>query len=555
MKQKKKFLVLISLFTGIYLFYLGLNKFNSYLDLTNDKRYTLASSSHKLLDQLNQPLRIDIFLGGELPPQYKRLRSELETLLNQITHHNKWVYFEFIDPFEGQEENDELIQSLYQYGLAPEIDINQESQSTERTLVVPWMILNQDKKSVRVSLLQKSLGDTAQGRIEKSIQQLEYQLFDGIHQLLVTHKKRIAVIRSHKTSDDIKITNLLQGLIAYYNIAPFDLKALAEQPEKTLSNLLRFDLLIISNPKEPFTAQERFMLDQYTQAGKSSLFFIDAIQVANDSLFSLKGESVAYPSSSGLEELFFKFGLRLNQDLVQDLYCASIVLAQGENEQTNYIPYLWPYYPLAKTNSDHPIGKAVGNVLQRFVSSIDTLPSKLKRIPLVSTSPLSKILSPPLIVSLSEANKPLAPNEFKANSALTGVIVEGHFPALYENRINPFKWQRITHDKAAKIALFSDGNFAENQIDKGNPLELGYDKWTNNLYANKTLINNTVHYLLQNDERLSLRSKGFEMAFLDPVKLIDDQFKIRVFVFGIPLFILALSAFVAFYYRKNRFGQ
>ena len=199
-----------------------------------------------------------------------------------------------------------MIEELYRYGLAPEVEIDQESQSTEQTIVVPWMILNvQDNhslesKSIRVSLLQKNLGDTAEQRMEQSIQQLEYNLTDGLHRLFLKDKKSIAVISSHKGSADIQLASLLQSLTPYYRLASFDLKAFPAQPAKTLENLSRFDLIFIANPTERFSTQEKFMLDQYTQQGGNSLFLIDPVTIAQDSLFSLKGDAVAFPAELGL---------------------------------------------------------------------------------------------------------------------------------------------------------------------------------------------------------------------------------------------------------------
>ena len=168
------------------------------------------------------------------------------------------------------------------------------------------MILNSSKKSVRVSLLQKNLGDSKELRIEQSIQQLEYHLLDGIHQLTIEEKKKIAVLNSHGTSKDQLLVSFLQDLLPYYNIASFDLKAFPEEPQKTMENLQRFDLLFVSNPTEDFSVTEKYMLDQFTQNGKSSLFLVNPVNVSSDSLFLTKGDAVAYPANNELDELFFK---------------------------------------------------------------------------------------------------------------------------------------------------------------------------------------------------------------------------------------------------------
>ena len=530
-------------------------------DLTLDQRYTLSENTIEIVEGVKQPIIIDVMLGGNLPANYQRLRTELTELLKQVNHQNEFVQYNFVDPFEGVENKEGLIEELYSFGLAPEIEIDQESQSTEQTIVVPWIILNiQDNtslesKSIRVPLLQKNLGDTPEQRVEQSIQQLEYNLTDGLHRLFLKNKKSIAVVSSHKGSIDLQLASLLQSLTPYYRLASFDLKAFPAQPAKTLENLNRFDLLFIANPTEQFTNQEKFMLDQYTQQGGNSLYLIDPITIARDSLFSIQGDAVAFPTDLGLEELFFKYGVRLNRDIVTDLFSAPIVLAQGENASSEYRPYPWVYHPLVEPTPDHPIGSAVGNVLQQFVSSIDTLKNQVNKTVLLTSSKRSKLRKPPFVIALEEATKPLKPSLFDEESKITGVLLEGSFPSLFQNRISPFEWDKITDTRTAKIAIFSDGNMAENQLDKGNPLELGYDKWTNNLYANKQFLQNTVHYLMGEDKRLILRSKEIRLAFLDQKLVREEKQRLQTKVFALPLALLAFVGFICGVLRRKAYRQ
>ena len=539
----------------------ALSFINLQWDLTLDQRYTLSENTVEIVEGVKQPIIIDVMLGGNLPANYQRLRTELTVLLKQVNHQNEFVQYNFVDPFEGVENKEGLIEELYRFGLAPEIEIDQESQSTEQTIVVPWMILNiQDNtslesKSIRVPLLQKNLGDTPEQRVEQSIQQLEYNLTDGLHRLFLKNKKSIAVVSSHKGSSDLQLASLLQSLTPYYRLASFDLKAFPAQPAKTLENLNRFDLLFIANPTEQFTNQEKFMLDQYTQQGGNSLYLIDPITIARDSLFSIQGDAVAFPTDLGLEELFFKYGVRLNRDIVTDLFSAPIVLAQGENASSEYRPYPWVYHPLVEPTPDHPIGSAVGNVLQQFVSSIDTLKNQVNKTVLLTSSKRSKLRKPPFVIALEEATKPLKPSLFDEESKITGVLLEGSFPSLFQNRISPFEWDKITDTRTAKIAIFSDGNMAENQLDKGNPLELGYDKWTNNLYANKQFLQNTVHYLMGEDKRLILRSKEIRLAFLDQTLVREEKQRLQTKVFALPLALLAFVGFICGVLRRKAYRQ
>jgi len=523
-------------------------------DLTSDHRYSLSNPSKEFIKSIDQPIRIDVFLNGKLPQEYQRLRSETEVILQSITAQNDRFYYEFIDPFKGSDDVEQLLEEMNQYGLFPGLVVERENQAVEQSYVFPWMLLNYGDRTVRVSLLQKNLGDSPEQRILQSIQQLEYAILDGIYKILLEEKKKIAVLSSHETSKDILVTNFLQDLLPYYNLAAFDLEAFPETPEKTLENLNRFDLLLVSNPKKVFSNTDKFILDQYTQQGGNSMYLIDPVHVQKDSLYALSGTTVSYGKALELDDLFFKFGVRLRQELVKDLYSAPIVLAQGQQNASQYLPYPWPYNPLAAPNQDHPIGSAVGSVHFQFASPIDTLKNKVKKTVLIQSSSLSKIEGIPSLINLSSATEPIKPSLFTDSKQTLGVLLEGRFNSLYTNRIQPFEW-KSKEIQPARMAIFSDGNLLENQIDKGQPLELGYDKWTNNFYSNKQFLKNTIHYLIEDNRFLSLRAKEIKIALLDTAKTESELIYWRYFGLFAPLLILLILGLIFNGYRLKSYRQ
>ena len=545
---------ILFVFLGVLLIQILASKFSYRLDLTADKRYSLSSESVAFIKPIEKSIRIDVFLNGKLPQEYQRLRSETEILLQSVVNQNDRFYFEFIDPFKDAINSEQLMDEMSQYGLFPELVVENSNQVTEQSYVFPWMLLNYENRTVRVSLLQKNLGDQPDQRILQSIQQLEFALMDGIHKVLLEDKKKIAVLKSHKTSEDILITSFLQGLLPYYNLASFDLKAFPEAPQKTLENLNRFDLLLVSNPKESFNNTEKFILDQFTQQGGSSMFLIDPVNIQKDSLYNLSGKTVSYVNPLELDDLFFKFGFRLRQELIKDLYCAPIVLAQGSQNNSQYIPYPWPYNPLAAPNQYNSIGSAVGNVFFQFASPIDTLKNNLQKTILVKSSPLSKIEGIPSIIELKTATKPIKPSVFTDTAQTLGLILEGKFNSLYTNRIHPFEWE-TKEIKNTRIAVFGDGNLIENQIDKGKPLELGYDKWTNNFYSNKQFLKNTIHYLIGEDDLLNLRSREIKIALLDSEKVNSKGAFWTYFSIFTPLVFLLIIGLFFNWYRNKSYRQ
>ena len=507
-------------------------------DLTTDQRYNLSSLALEELEAVEQDIKIDVFLAGKLPAEFQRLRAELETVLDNMHRQNNKIYIEFIDPFDSEQSRNEVLEDMRGFGLLPETVVAGNNQSVDQTFVFPWAIVSNGNQSVRVSLWQKNIGDTPRDKLFRSLSQLEFQLIDGIKRLTLKEKKNLAVLTSHKTSDAVLIADLLQSLKPYYNLASFDLKALSDNPAKTLENLNRFDLLFVSNPKTTFSNREKFILDQFQMQGGHTLWTIDALALDRDSLFNRTGRAITFPKSIAMDDYFFKQGLRLTNGLLFDLYCAPIVMAKGENEQTQYLPFPWPYYPIPTTEESHPISKGVGNVLFQFTTPIDTLANGLKKKLLATSSPLNKILGVPVIIELSEATKKKNPDDYKGTKQPLAVLVEGQFESLFKNRIPPFDVAQQIKEGMSKTVFISDGNFAESQLDQGQPLQLGYDKWTNNFYQNKRFLQNAIHYLMGNTSLVQLRSRPIEIPLLDGQKVESKRSFIQLLAVVNPLLLL-----------------
>lgn len=533
---------------------LGLILLHSYfpgqIDFTADQRYTLSPTAINTLEATTTPLRVDVFLSGDLPNNFQRLRQETQTLLEQMAR-KRPLLLNYINPFEDTDNVTAIVEEMLQYGLQPHNVVNANTQRMEQTVVFPWAIVSDGSRSVRVSLLKKTLGDSPEQQLLRSIRQLEYQFTDAIIQLQTTTKKSIAVLTSHNTSSAASTADLLQSLKPYYNLAAFDLKALQNDPITTLNNLKRFDVLFISNPKAPFTATEKLVLDQYQMHGGASLWAINTIQINRDSLFNSSGSALAYPNPLNLEDYFFKRGLRLNNNLVKDLYAAPIVLAQGSGNQSQYLPYPWSYYPLIPAITSHPIAAGVGNVWLRFTSSIDTLKNTAKKQFLLTSSPLSKAATAPFIVRLEEATQAPNPEAYNQGSLGTAVLLEGAFESLYKNRVLNVDSLPFKANGNAKMLVIADGNIAENQLDKGQPVELGYDKWTNNFYNNKTFLQNAFHYLMGEEARIALRAKTLQVALLDLQRTKENSTLVRLFVALIPLLFLGVLIVFTRFWRMR----
>jgi gliding-associated putative ABC transporter substrate-binding component GldG len=524
-------------------------------DLTKNQRHTLSSRTKMLLKNIDQPLKIDIFLEGKLPAEFLRLRKEISELIKSFQQNTDQIVYEYIDPFEGAKDTNSLVDEMKSFGITPEYIVQSQSQAVEQTVVFPWAMLSGGNRTMLIPLIQKNLGDNKQQKINRSIEHLEFQFYNALYKLVQKNKETIAILTSHGASKNIVVADFMRSLQPYYQLAAFDLKALKNEPEKTIENLNRFKMLIVSNPSKAFTDYEKYLLDQYTLQGGKSLWMINPTSINRDSLFNLTGKSMAVSKKYNLGDLFFKYGLRLENDLVKDLYSAPIVLANGEQNNSQYLPMPWTYYGLPLPNENHPIGKSAGNVLLQFPSSIDTLKNNIKKTILLKSSAFTKTIKTPVTVYLSEAVEKLIPSEFNKPSRNIGILLKGKFNSAFNNRIKPVKLTRNLSKGASEIIVIADGNIAENQVDKGNPLELGFDKWTNNFYANKIFLQNCVHHLMGNSSLLEIRNKEVGISFLDPKKVANQESLWKASMLVLPPILLAILGFILFRYRTNKFGQ
>lgn len=524
---------LIIIVSTLVLVYLS-NSFGVQIDLTKDHRYSLSESTVTKLESIKEPIRLDVFLSGELPGPYIRFRNELGTFLDQLQNHSDQFIISYNDPFEIG-TTDQVIKEMQGYGMTPEIVVENKDGMRNEILIFPWIIINSGERSERIPLLKKQLGDTENEKLVRSLEQLEYQIMDGIHKIMLRAKQNLAVLTSHDTSEDIKLADLLQNLSPYYNLASFNLKEEELSPQQSLDNLNRFDALFISNPKEAFSQTEKYILDQHALSGGKQFWLLDGISIDRDSLFNIQGKAYGFPRELNLDDYFFHFGVRLRKELIQDLYSAPIVLASGSEEKSQYIPYPWPFYPLSKPENDNSIGENLGPVLTQFVSPLDTLSNPLQKKILLKTSDFTRTLPVPAIVNLEQAAQKIQPSQYDESSKILGILIEGKSNSLFSNRIKPIHLKDAKEEGNINLILFGDGNLAENQTDKGLPLSLGYDKWTNNFYSNKDLIMNCIHFLTGNEDRLSLRKKNWKVAFLDEEKSIQKALFWKLCMLLIPL--------------------
>ncbi|MFD0862218.1 gliding motility-associated ABC transporter substrate-binding protein GldG [Sungkyunkwania multivorans] len=533
------------------------NQLYQRFDLTQDQRYTLSKAAKNTVANADEAIIVDVLLGGSLPAEFKRLQVETRQMLEEFASENDNIIFDFVDPLEGEENPNRIVNDLQRLGLTPAQATISENNKVSQEIVFPWAIANMGERSVRIPLLKNELGATSEQRVSNSIQQLEYAFADGFAKLTNTDRKKVAILKGHGELDDRFIADYASTLNEYYDLAPFDMKALSDDHPKTLENLKRFDLFISAKPLQSFSEEEVYILDQYMMNGGKAMWLVDMVNIEMDSLYNPTGKGVAFLRDLNLGNMFFKYGARVNPELVKDLYNAPIVLAAGEGNNAQFNPLPWPYHPLTVVKNTHPIVNNTGTVKFTFANTIDTVMAATKKTILLSSSPLSKTLGIPSQISLEEATKSLEPQSFNEQNLPLAVLLEGTFTSAYKNRVKPLK---ISDDKQessdTKMILIADGDVIKNQLDRnGRPLQLGFDKWTGNTYGNKEFLLNCANYLLDDTGLINIRSKEIAIAFLDKEKVADERNYWQAFNIGLPLFILGLFGVVFNWIRKRRYTR
>ncbi len=524
-------------------------------DLTQDKRFTLSEATKEVISKVESPLIIDVLLSGDFPAEFKKLQIETRQLLKEFNALNKNIKFSFVNPLDNQENTDAIIEQLNQLGLTPANVTVEEGGKVSQELVFPWAMANLDTKTVKVPLLNKKLVTDSQQRVNNSIQQLEYVFADAITKLTTPRDKTVALIKGNGELDDIYIADFLKTLQEYYNIAPFTLDSVASAPQKTLDALKSYDLAIVAKPTEAFSDEEKYVVDQYIANGGKSLWLIDKVAIELDSLYTGDNKSLAFQRDLNLDDLFFRYGVRINPTLINDIYCTQIVLTSGEGNTSQYNPYPWVYAPMVFSSNDHSINNNIEALRFQFSNTIDTLANGIKKKILLHSSPLTKVVGTPIEVNLNSISQAPKKEEYIAGPQNVAVLLEGAFTSVFKNRIKPIKLKNNLDDGVLnKMIVISDGDLIKNQLRKGVPLDLGYDKWTNSTFGNKEFLLNSVNYLLDDTGLINIRSKEVAVPFLDKEKMIAEKSMWQLLNLGLPLLILGFFALLFRFIKKRAYS-
>lgn len=553
--NKSKILFIVSIFAAVILFNIIGNSVFKRFDLTKDKRYTLSKTTKDIVDSVDTPLIIDVFLEGNLPSDFKLLQTETKQLIEEFQTINSLVKVNYIDPLADETNRENIVRELTKTGLEPYVNSKKLNGKITQELLFPWGFASYKERTVKIPLFKKSVTEDLQTQIANSIQLLEYNFADAFNQLTKEKSKTIAVLKGNGQLNDINIAGFLQTIKPYYNLAQFTLDSVATNPQSTLNKIKSYDLIISAKPTEAFTENEKLVLDQYTMSGGNSLWLSEAIFMDKDSLYNDAGASVSLSKELNLKDFFFQYGARINQNLVKDLYSAPIPLAIGEGNNTQFQPVQWQYSPLATSNNKHPISNNVDLVKFDFASQIDTLKNNIRKTILLQSSERTKLEGPLKSISLASVTQKPDEENYNQGKQTLAVLLEGEFKSVYKNRILPFEIESfIDNGQQSKMLIISDGDVIKNQVSRGRPLQLGFERMSGRTFGNKEFLLNAVNYLLDDTGLINIRAKSIEVAFLDSEKVEEQKTIWQLINIALPLLLLGIFGLIFNYIRKRKYA-
>lgn len=525
------------------------------LDLTADQRYTLTEASKKILNQIQKPIQVEVFLKGDFPAEYQELSNETKYLLDQFQQKNPNITYTFIDPISAEISED----TLASWGVFPSILPEYQEGKVSETLVYPYAVFTSGKRKVAVPLLQEINQVTPAEQINKSVEALEYQLISGVQDVQNAEKKKIGIIINQEELNPNEFAEFMRMASRRYKpmpIVPAEDSVLSLKDAKVLDQM---EAIVLAKPRKAFKDSEKLVLDQYIMKGGKSLWMIDAVNAEMDSL-TRSQKITAFPMDVNLSDLFFSYGIRIKSGLIKDLkQHALIKIVASEvagNPQFMSVP--WPYFPLGVGREGEPLTKNINPVKFEFAASIDTLSRKgIKHKVLFETSNKTIQKALPAFVELNEIASvdSLAMREKPTTPKILALAAEGIFPSAYQLRQERNSYPGFLPKSAPnKMVVIADGDVGRNKIFKGQPTPIGTDILTDEKFGNEQFLQNVLDWLMDDTNILSIRNRTVESRLLDIDVLNTQKQWYQGLNILLPTLLFLILGGLFWYRRKKKYN-
>lgn len=517
------------------------------IDLTDDQLYSLSDASKQLLRQTDSPIEMSLLLQGDLNAGFRRLKKATEEMVEEMGVYGDIVVRECRDP--------KYADSL---GLHP-IIIHEREQNgrTAQTVVYPYALLTYHGKRAVVPLLKNTPGVSGEENLHSSIEQLEFAFMEALHLLHQSETPRVAILEGHGEPDEAHTYDLMSVLSKYFQVDRGQI-ANSQQSTANIHLLDGYQAVIIVNPQTPFNDIERFIIDQYIMRGGAVLWALNGVRFSEDVLQE-EGFTPIVAQELGLTEMLFRYGIRVNPALVQDIQCLPIpVNVSTDPLSTNLQPMPWTYAPLLLASQGSPVTRGLGQVMSTFVSPIDAVGGDdgiEKRI-LLATSTASRMTATPGEVDLSDVNPDLS--KFQYQYIPVAVSMEGEFPSAYAHRMVPdgVETDEAIRKKSVKTRqiVIGTGSILLNETQRNEALPMGYDRYSGMLFSNRDFIANAVLWLTDSEGLILLREKSTPLRLLNDKRAHDERRKVQIVSTTCPIALLVIIGLSVFAVRRRKYA-
>lgn len=522
------------------------------VDMTDDKHYSLSEASIALLKQTDAPIRFTLYLQGDLNAGFKRLQRATQETIEEMSIYSD-IHFS-IDDLLSTYSKDEA----ERIGMRPTIIHEREQDGkTAQTTIYPYALMQYKGKKAVVALLKNTRGLSGEENLNASIEQIEFAMMEALSLLLQSETPRIAILEGHGEPDEAHTYDLMTALSRYFQVDRGQISGIDSIVDVHI--LDDYKAVLILAPQTPFSEQERFIIDQYIMRGGAILWAIDGIRFSEE-VMQQEGFTPIIPLDLGLSEMFFRYGIRINPALVQDVQCLPIpVNVSSDPEQPNLQPMPWTYAPLLLTSQGSPITRNMGQIMSTFVSPIDAVGGEdgIEKRVLLATSTASRLTATPGKVDLSDMNPDI--EQFQYQYIPVAVSLEGIFPSAFAHRIAP---DGIASDETirkqsipTRQVVIASGSIVINETQKGQALPMGYDRYSGMQFSNRDMIVNSLIWLTDAEGLISLRNKEVTLRLLNDQRAHEERTKVQLISTITPVAILALVGVLVMVIRKRKYQK
>ncbi len=532
------------------------------IDLTSEKRYTLSNTTQEILSNLPGEVYVQVYLDGDMPIGLKKMRTAIAEMLDEFRVRSKRnLSYEFINPSEETDISlrNKVYEELYSKGLQPiNVQSSDEEGGKSQKIIFPGAILNYNGLEMPLNLLKSNPNLRASENLNSSIEGLEYELVRAIKTLSTDTIYKIAFIEGHGELYEPEVEDASKELSRYYTI---DRGVIGGKP----GVLDDYKAVVIAKPTEKFSEADKLILDQYLMNGGSLLWLIDPVVVDKDSLIN-SSVTLAFIQQINLDDQLFKYGVRINPTLIQDIQCARIPINTAiVGNPPQYTPVPWLFYPLLQ-GKNHPISRNLNLVKSEFASTIDTISGNgnTRKTVLLSSSLYSKTFGVPNLINLNDVKKPPHETEFTQKNIPVAILIEGNFESAFKNRmvssiVPGLGGKFVENGKAARMIVVSDGDIIRNDVriqgDKVVAMELGKDMLTQQTYGNKDFILNCVNYLVDDPGLMELRSRELSIRLLDRSKIDNKRLRWQLINTLLPVILIIIFGSILGIWKKKRYTK